>query len=358
MINLSRRAAVAGVAAMTMLSLAACSASNGGASSAPAHHHAASPSTSHGSSSAAPRKHHRIPNPLTGRGIYSHHPVVAVKIDDTAPGRPQVGIDKADIVYLEAAEAGLTRLAAVFASTLPSQVGYVRSTRPSDPELLSQFGRITEAFSGGQDVSRSIARQARFKLWNLGAGKPYFHRVDRPESTYINVILNLADVGKHVHTARPHSIGWHFARSLGSIATGAGTDVRTTVTGVYPVADGTPVEFRWNAKAHRYIRYIDGAAQHAADGNAVSAVNVVVQSCNVHSFTADRDVNGNPAQFTTTVGSGPVSVFRQGKRITGTWSRSKESGGTSLRTKNGRTIPLEPGNTWVVLVRKGVPVRG
>ena len=234
----------------------------------------------------------------------------------------------------------------------------MRSTRPSDPELLSQYGRITEAFSGGQDVSRSIARRAHFDLWNLGAGDAYFHRVTRSASDYINVVLNVADVAKHVHTAKPRSIGWHFASSLGRIATSGGTDVRTTVTGVYSVSGGTPVEFRWNAKAHRYIRYIGGVEQHAADGHAVSAVNVIVQSCAVHSFTADRDVNGNPAQYTSTIGRGPVSVFRQGRRVQGTWSRSRLTGGTSLRTSSGRTIPLDPGNTWVVLVRKGVPVQG
>ena len=74
--------------------------------------------------------------------------MIAVKIDDTAPGRPQVGIDKADIVYIEEVEGGLTRLAAVFGTNKPA-VGYVRSTRPSDPDLLLQYGKITEAYSGG-----------------------------------------------------------------------------------------------------------------------------------------------------------------------------------------------------------------
>ncbi len=55
-------------------------------------------------------------NPLTGLGAPPTGPVIGVKIDDTANGRPQVGLDKADIVYVEQAEGGLTRLLAVFAT--------------------------------------------------------------------------------------------------------------------------------------------------------------------------------------------------------------------------------------------------
>jgi Protein of unknown function (DUF3048) N-terminal domain len=54
-------------------------------------------------------------NPLTGVGAPPKGPVIGVKIDDTANGRPQLGVDKADIVYVEQAEGGLTRLLAVFA---------------------------------------------------------------------------------------------------------------------------------------------------------------------------------------------------------------------------------------------------
>ena len=45
-------------------------------------------------------------NPLTGlRGVPTQ-PVVAVKIDDTANGRPQIGLESADVVYVEQVEAG------------------------------------------------------------------------------------------------------------------------------------------------------------------------------------------------------------------------------------------------------------
>ncbi len=283
--------------------------------------------------------------------------MIAVKIDDTAPGRPQVGIDKADVVYIEAVEAGYTRLAAIFGTNKPN-VGYVRSTRPSDPDLLLQYGKITEAYSGGAKVSLAIRAKSGLNGWSNDAGAAYYVRNTRSESDYINLTLDLAKVAKKVKTAKPKSNGWTFNPSLAGLPATAGTDVRTTVTGTYNVSTGTAVQFRWNAAIKKYVRYINGVAQHAADGKLVTATNVIVQSCEVHSYTSDRDVNGYPAQFTTTIGSGAVSVFRQGKRVDGTWSRATVGAGTTLRASNGRPLTLNPGNTWVVLIRKGVPVRG
>ena len=349
----STRTVAALATAVTLLGLAACSGSSSSTPSSSAHptsptNASSTPTTSTAATTAAR-------NPLTGIGPVPKTPLIAVKIDDTAPGRPQVGIDKADIVYVEAVEGGLDRLNVLFGTNKPT-VGYVRSTRPSDPELLKQYGGITEAFSGGQDVSRGILHKAGLHAWNLGGGNAYYYRVTRSESDYINVKLDLAQVAKHISTPRPRANGWTFSPTLGGLPTSQGTDVQTVVTGSY--TSGTPVEFRWKASLGKYVRYIDGVAQHAADGHLVTATNVIVQSCRIESFTADKDVNGNPAQYTHTVGSGPVSVFRQGKRVNGTWTRPEASTGTTMRTAGGKQIPLHPGNTWVVLIRKGVAVHG
>jgi hypothetical protein len=283
------------------------------------------------------------------------HPTIAVKIDDTAAGRPQLNIDKADIVYIEAVEGGLTRLAAVFGTHMP-RVGYVRSTRPSDPDLLLQFGKITEAYSGGAHDSLPRVHRSGITSWSMDDGRPFYFRRSHPgDHGYINVVLDLSRVARKVKTPRPKNIGWTFDSKLDGLPVQAGRRIRTEVTGSY--RHGTPVEFRYFAKRHKYVRYIGGVPQRAADGRFVSATNVIVQRCRVKSHPQDTDVMGNPSQFTYTVGHGKVTVFRQGKRIVGTWTRKHTWKGTTLRTNKGKLIPLAPGNTWVVLIRKGVPVR-
>ena len=68
-------------------------------------------------------------------------------------------------------------------------------------------------------------------------------------------------------------------------------------------------------------------------------------------------MNGNPAQYTKTIGSGRAVVFRDGRRIDGTWRRKGVSDGTLLRTKGGKPIPLTPGGAWFVLVNRTTPFK-
>ncbi len=313
---------------------------------APATSAPAAPSSSSSSSSPAPKPTPKAPavNPFTGRGPVPKTPTIAVKIDDTGPGRPQVGIDKADIVYIEEAEGGLTRLAAIFGTNKPT-VGYVRSTRPSDPDLLLQYGKIIEAYSGGAHDSLPRVHRSGILSWSNDAGAAYYRRVSRAASSYINLVLDLNQIAKHVHGRPvPKDIGLRWSATVPAATAGPGTDVRTMV-------GGTPVEFRWSSKLKQYVRYIDGVAQHAADGRPVATPNVIVQVCKIVAHPQDRDVLGNPSQFTFTVGTGKVSVFRNGKRYDGTWTRKNLADGTHLRLSNGTTITLSPGGAWFALVR-------
>jgi hypothetical protein len=350
------RIVITGVTAAA-LALSACS---GGGSSAPSTSAAPKPPPSTSSSAAAPKPtpepkpkpqaaKPKPKNPFTGIGPVPKSPTVIAKIDDTAPGRPQVGIDRADIVYVEEAEGGLSRLAAVFGTYKPV-VGYVRSTRPSDPDLFLEYGKITEAASGGGGDSLVRMDHSGIRGWINDRGAHYYRRVSRSQSTYINLVLNLRRVANHTHTPRPHNIDLHFSNQPAAKGVN-GTIVRTFV-------GSTPVTFKWWPKLHRYVRFIDGRAQHAADGKWVSTANVIVQRCKIKKHPRDRDVLGNPSQFTHTVGAGKVAVFRNGREVRGFWHRKRTHDGTRFTFANGRPITLEPGNTWVALVRPAAPATG
>jgi hypothetical protein len=288
-------------------------------------------------------------NPLTG-GAVSSSPVIAVKIDDTEHGRPQLGIDKADIVYIEQAEGGLSRLIGVFGTNKPV-VGYVRSTRPSDPELLLQYGKITLAASGGGGDSLPLLDSSGLRGWINDRGAAYYVRASHyNDSGYVNLTLDLAKVAATAKGPAAQSIGFQWSKAISpTLAAGRGSTLVTQV-------GSTTVDFRYSARLGKYVRFIDGVAQTAADGNAVATPNVIVQSCIVTPHPGDVDVNGNPSQFTTTTGSGKVVVFRNGHSVTGTWSRTGVNNGTVLRDSHGKVIPLAPGGAWVVLSTAGVPL--
>jgi hypothetical protein len=353
--NRTRLALAAAMAAGALLVSTACTGGGGDTTTATpivtAPADTPTPSPTH---TAKPKPKPKPKNPFTGIGPVPKQSTIAVKIDDTEAGRPQRNIDKADIVYIEAVEGGLTRLAAIYGTHHPV-VGYVRSTRPSDPDLFLQFGKITEAYSGGAHDSLPRVHRSGIRSWSHDAGARFYWRSPHAgDHGYVNVVLNLAKVAHVVRTPRPKNIGWTFDPKLSGIHTRSGWHVHTEVTASYRF--GTRVSFRYSMRLHKYVRYIGGVPQRAADGRLIAATNVIVQKCRVRSHPRDTDIAGNPSQFTFTVGSGPVVVFRGHKRIKGTWTRRHLTDGTTLRTYSGKRIPLAPGNTWVVLIRKGIPV--
>ena len=101
-------------------------------------------------------------NVLSGREG-SNGPVLAVKVDDTNMAHPQIGVEDADVVYIEQVEGGLTRLAAVFSSKIPVEIGPVRSARISDIEILSQYGRVAFAYSGAQKKLLPVIAEANLQ---------------------------------------------------------------------------------------------------------------------------------------------------------------------------------------------------
>ena len=129
-------------------------------------------------------------NVLSGREG-ENGPVLVVKIDDTRYARPQIGLEFADVVYIEQVEGGLTRLAAVFSSTIPPRIGPVRSARISDIEILAQYGKVGFAYSGAQQKLTAVINASN--LFNMSAEKfgywePYFRDNSRyaPVNLYIN----------------------------------------------------------------------------------------------------------------------------------------------------------------------------
>ncbi|MSY64606.1 MAG: DUF3048 domain-containing protein, partial [Actinobacteria bacterium] len=86
--------------------------------------------------------------------------LLAVKIDDTKQAHPQIGIQAADLVFVEQVESGLTRLLALYSSVYPPSIGPIRSARISDIDLLAQFGKVAFAYSGSQTKMRPVLASA------------------------------------------------------------------------------------------------------------------------------------------------------------------------------------------------------
>ena len=287
-------------------------------------------------------------NPLTGVGSPPAGPVIAVKIDDTSGGRPSLGLEKADVIYIEEVEGGLTRMVAVFASSKP-KVRAVRSVRRSDPELLAQYGRIILVASGGAGASLHALDASTLHGVIMDRGQVGFYR-DHSRPAPYNVVSDLAKVSKAVKAAGVRNVGFRWAALAPQLARARSATVVSTRVG------STMVGFVWDSKLRRYFRTIDGRRIATARGARVAKPNVLVQFCQVRPDHSDVDVNGNPSMYTKSVGSGRVVLFRNGKRIEGRWSRRSLGAPTVFRDSSGRPLLLAPGGTFVALARPGAPV--
>lgn len=299
------------------------------------------------SSSRAPTSRAVAVNPLTGIRPAPSGPVVAVKLDDTAAGRPSLGVDKADVIYIEEVEGGLSRMVAVFASSKP-RARAVRSIRSSDPELLGQYGKIIVVASGGGRQALKVLDASRLHSVVNDRGQVGFTRDPSRPAPY-NLFSNLAKVSAAVKADGVRNVGFTWAARDPRLAAASPARAVSTQVGF------TRVSFVWDPALARYVRTVDGRAIVTANGAPVAKPNVIVQYCQIKADPNDHDVNGNPTMFTKTIGSGRVVLFRGGKRIAGTWSRPSLEAATTFKDAAGKPLLLAPGGTFVALVRPGAP---
>lgn len=334
----SSRTACVAVVTVAVVALAGCSGSS--------HKKVQTPTPTPTVSSTPPPAPTPTPapvDPLTG-GRPSANGVVAVKIDDTSNGRPQANIDQADVVYIEEVEGGLTRLLAVYNTRLPV-VEAVRSTRAADPEILAQYGPVAYVASGGAPNPLQVLDRSPLKSTINDRNGPGFARDNNRRAPY-NLTANLATIAKDLKAPKAKNVGFAWSASTAQLAgTPAGTNVLTKV-------GATTVQFAYDATTKRYNRLIGGVLQRTASGKVISTPNVIVQFCNVTLYSQDSDVNGNPNMYTHTIGTGKVVVFRNGRQVTGTWSRASATAATKF-VVGGRNIELAPGGAWVVLAATG-----
>jgi len=299
--------------------------------------------------SATPTKAPAAPltaNPLTGLKPVPSGRVFAVKIDDTAAGRPQTNINAADVVYVEQVEGGLTRLVALYASRQPTQVGPVRSVRLGDPELLAPYGRLAAAFSGG--ASGVVAAVRRTALVDASAdiySGEYFRSSAAPMPYNLMVDLPALASSLRRSTATVRDVGFRWSDSAAGLA---GDRV---VHQMHTTVGDTTVGFRWSGG--RWVREINGVAVRQRGGAVVSTPNVIVQLSKVSVDRRDVDSAGNPSAYTQSVGSGRALIFRDGKMIDGRWTRPSTTAPTRYVDAHGVDIPLHPGGVWVLLAARG-----
>jgi len=285
-------------------------------------------------------------NSLSGREG-SDGEVLVVKIDDTVSARPQIGIDRADVVYIEQVEGGLTRLAAVFSSEIPTEIGPIRSARISDIEIFAQYGRVVFAYSGAQSKLLPVISAANLNDYGAQRQSPTIYTRDESRTSPTNMVLRADLLLEKAHSdkreiATSRSMGWSF----GDLPNG-GIPI-SEVKMSWPAAS---YELTWSAVEERWLISNNGVANMSASGSQHGPTTFVIQVVEILP-SEYGDKFGGVTPYSKTVGSGTGFILRDGKYFAATWSRPDALSGTTWKALDGSELPFARGQIWIALTEK------
>ena len=271
--------------------------------------------------------------------------ILVVKVDDTKEARPQIGLEDADVVYVEQVEAGLTRIAAIFSSTLPELIGPVRSARISDIELLAQFGRVGLAYSGAQSKLRPVLSAANIENLSAERNPPSIYSKDPERPGPVDMILKpallleRANAKSGTQIDSPKVAPWSFgdAPKLGAAT--------LTAKVKWPNAR---YELKWDEVSKKYLIYFSNEPNMAASGSQLGADTAIIQLVSI-TPSIYGDKFGGVTPFSKTTGSGKAIMLRDGFSYELTWQRDLETDVTTWLDTDGKVANFKPGKIWIFL---------
>lgn len=304
--------------------------------------------------------------PLSGlpaaSGAATDRRPLLIKIDNAPAARPHYGITQADMVFEIIVEGGVTRLAAIFHAQDPATIGSVRSARLVD-RTLTPMVRGALVYSGTSAYAWSLiskdADQGRYVELSADHAQGYY-RVNFRASPYnlftsaANQRQNLKQLGAETTKDIPK---WAFLVSQDHPATLAGMTGGAPATEIsIPYrADTSAVSYQYDAATKAYARFQNAAGRAVRDVDAVTnkpvaATDVVIIQTEIWDVPDIVDAAGALSNDMRMTGTGPATVFRDGLRQEGTWSRKDDLSPFVFKNAVGEQILLSPGQPWIHVV--------
>jgi hypothetical protein len=276
--------------------------------------------------------------PLTGlpaEGAAPQHPVMVVKIDNTANSSPQLGLSKADLVTEELVEGGSTRLAVFYYQRTARLVGPVRSMRATDIGIVKPAKAVLVAAGGAPPTKRRI-KAAGITVFAEGA---VGYRRDNSRRAPYNLFNGLTKLAKTLNAKDTVESYLPFGAEKDLPAGQPAKRFSAVFSGQHSTS--------WTYAGGRY----ENQNSFAAPGDRFRPDTVLVLRVRVGD-AGYKDPAGNPVPETKFTGTGEAMLFHGGRVVRGTWKKTLDST-ISLSTKAGElTVPA--GHTWIELV----PARG
>ena len=316
--------------------------------------------------------------PLTGRPLKqpadAQKVAVLVKVPDNVNEHPQLGLQDADIIFVElegypaVVGQSTTRLAPVFHTTYPDGVNPVRSIRPVDIALFSPITGIIGSTGGAAGVKSYAAEFDDYliserdyqhskgtgsygilagRIRTLG-GKRYFDRA---------VLCHPAALAKlgTKFAKGPQQQYFPWAANAGEVSTAVSGKPAKKVVVPWKSGNTYTMTYDYDSASKRYLRSEPWGPHVYAGGIRAACDNVlVIRATQVFGMI---DVEGNVK--TSGVHPEPVheivnrtgSFFyaNRGKYVRGTWTKGAVNEVFQFPLDDGTPLKMAPGQTYVEL---------
>ncbi len=288
-------------------------------------------------------------------GIACEHPnrrAIGVMLAGDPINRPMSGFSKADMVFeLPVLVSGVTRLMGVYQCGEPSDIGSVRSARHDYLFLAEGIDAILGHWGGSYHALNRIA-VGEFQTINA---------LTNPH----NAFFRKSNLPAPYNGFTSYERLWNALEKLGYRTTTnfKGYEFKDDVPAEQRIAGGTlsiawPGQFRvsyeYNKETNRYERYWAGVRQVDAEDNAV------VAPSSIAIVRATNEFAEGPGGYNDVgiEGKGELTVYQDGKVITGTWEKNELEKKDPMHFMNeqGDPIVFTRGQVWITAVAPDVAV--
>ena len=271
------------------------------------------------------------------------------QIDNEPGARPQRGIGQADIVYeVEIYDGGYTRYTAVFNDHIPEQIEPIRSCRIVHADICNEYQGAFIHYGGqrypGSDVYYTMSILENFGPHYDGIGGDRDFYRDKKRKSPNNVICNLKNLYDRTDwSAVTCRSPLRFRNSFKVPAQG---EAVAKFSVPYRKKSYVP-SYEWDESLQKYRRFYNGRPFVDGDtGEQVLVDNVIVQHVEYSWFDGKSDRPKVQLR-----GENKCDYFIGGKHFTGTWKRSRIRNNTVYYDDNGDKVRLNPGKTYIEVLR-------
>ena len=279
-------------------------------------------------------------SPYTGeevaKEIYDNVAVMAI-IENSDGARPQSGLNAADIVYETMAEGGIPRFIALFQKNNSDKIGPIRSARPYFIDISKEYNLPFAHCGGSEDALNAIKNENLMSLNEMRYSSTYWRDKERiaPHNLYTSS-EKLRDLVKTKGYTTSPKVNINF-------------DKKYWVNQNLPVANEIFLKMNrfyttsYSFKEGFYNKHMNNTPSlNKEDNSQLSFKNIVIQ---IASITLRKDDPKGHVDIAL-IGEGNGYVISNGRYMKMKWYKPDAKGQTLIKDETGKTIPLNPGNTW------------